>query len=153
VLIEFMKAQPGTLHLCMEEGTQSTRLVEVLTPYLADIVVTHVSESSGPKSAERRRIGAIEKSVFKQMGAFATLRELYCKAHEMVVRDTTRTKNRPRAQFRARGVRVDLYTKRRRETWLAMLPPSSQIAARLLFAQLNELFSAHEKWSGSAREN
>ncbi len=147
-LITFLKSQSGTLHLCLEEGTQSTWLVEVLGPHVADIVVEHVSESRGPKDdardafglAERRRIGAIQTSVFKHTGPFATLRQL-AKAHEIIVQDTTRTKNRLRALFRARGVRVDrkLYTKRRREAWLELLPPSSQIAAKLLFAQLDAI--------------
>jgi hypothetical protein len=44
-LISFLKSQSGTLHLCLEEGTQSTSLVEVLTPRVAKIVVLHVSES------------------------------------------------------------------------------------------------------------
>jgi transposase len=145
-LIEFLKSQPGRKHLCLEEGTQSTWLVEVLSKYVDELVVTHVTESRGPKDdardafalAEQLRIGAVQTTVFKQTGPFGTLRQL-AKAHGMVVRDTTRTKNRLRAQFRARGVRVDrkLYTKRRREAWLSLLPSSSLMATKILFAQLD----------------
>ncbi|MBK6532120.1 MAG: hypothetical protein IPF99_21725 [Deltaproteobacteria bacterium] len=31
-LIEFLKLQPGTLRLCMEEGTQALWLAEILSP-------------------------------------------------------------------------------------------------------------------------
>jgi transposase len=147
-LIEFLEAQPGRLHLCLEEGTQSAWLVEVLSKYVAELVVVHVTTSRGPKDdardafglAERLRVGSIDTIVYKQTGAFTTLRQL-AKAHSMVVQDSTRTKNRLRAQFLSRGVRVDrkLYTKRRRETWLSQLPASSVIATKLLFAQLDAI--------------
>ena len=145
-LIEFLKSQSGRLHVCLEEGTQSTWLAEALGKHVAEIVVAHIKESRGPKSdagdafslAEKLRVGAIDTKVFKQTGPFTTLRQL-AKAHHMVVQDTTRIKNRLRAQFRARGIRVDrkLYTERRREAWLELLPPSSKLATKLLFAQLD----------------
>ena len=145
-LIEFLKSQPGRKHLCLEEGTQSTWLVEALAKHVDEIVVSHVTESRGPKDdsrdafalAEQLRVGAIKITVFKQTGAFGTLRQL-AKTHEMIVRDSTRAKNRLRAQYRARGIKVDrkLYTKRRREAWLGLLPASSLTASKLLFAQLD----------------
>jgi hypothetical protein len=58
--------------------------------------------SPAPKST---MVGGFEKAVYKQVGAFATLRQLV-KAHAMIVRDTVRTQNRIKALFRARGVRV-----------------------------------------------
>jgi hypothetical protein len=42
-LIEFFKAQAGTLHVCIEEGTQSGCLVEILSRRVERIVVTHMS--------------------------------------------------------------------------------------------------------------
>ena len=36
VLVEFVKLQPGTLHVCLEEGTQSTWLAEILGPHVRD---------------------------------------------------------------------------------------------------------------------
>jgi hypothetical protein len=64
-LVEFFKRQAGTLHVCMEEGTQSGWLAEILTPHVERLIVVHASESHGPKSdehdafslAERLRIG------------------------------------------------------------------------------------------------
>jgi hypothetical protein len=32
-LVEFFKTQPGTLHVCLEEGTQAGWLVEILSPH------------------------------------------------------------------------------------------------------------------------
>jgi hypothetical protein len=71
-------------------------LVEILSPHVAKVVVVHVSESRGQKSdehdsfslAERLRAGTIAASVFKQVGSFATLRQLV-KAHRMIVQDST----------------------------------------------------------------
>ena len=73
VLVEFVKLQPGNVHLCIEEGTQSTWLVEILGPHVAEIVVIHISESRGPKNdaldafslAERLRSGSLVTKVFK----------------------------------------------------------------------------------------
>jgi hypothetical protein len=53
VRVEFLKTQPGALHLCLEEGTQSTWRVEILGPHVAQLVVTHVSASRGPKDDTR----------------------------------------------------------------------------------------------------
>lgn len=65
-LVEFVEMQAGTLHVCVEEGTQSGWLVEILSPRVAEIVVVRVPESSGQKNdahdafalAERLRNGA-----------------------------------------------------------------------------------------------
>ena len=53
-LVEFLKTQAGTIYLCIEEGTQSEWLVEILSPYVERMVVTMVSESRGQKSDEAR---------------------------------------------------------------------------------------------------
>jgi hypothetical protein len=144
-LVEFLKMQPGTLHVCLEEGTQSGWLSEVLTPHAARVVVTHVAESRGQKSdehdafglADRLRTGAIQTTVYKSVGAFATLRQLV-KAHAVIVRDTVRVQMRIKALFRSRGVQVagkSIYRPDGREEYLQALPPSSRAAAHLLFAQ------------------
>lgn len=147
-LVAFFKTQPGTIHLCMEEGTQSTWLVEILSPHVAELVVVHVSESRGPKDdtrdafalAEQLRTNAIDTKVYKQTGAFTTLRQL-AKAHATVVQDTVRVQCRLRAVFRSRGVVASkaIYAKRQREAWLAKLPASSRGAAEILYAQYDAL--------------
>src|SRR5437868_596563 len=69
-LKEFLATIPGRRHLCFEEGTQSAWVYEILEPLTDEIVVTRVTQSSGPKSdsmdawalAEKLRTGAIETS-------------------------------------------------------------------------------------------
>jgi len=52
-LIDFIKTVPGRKHLCLEEGTQSGWLYEVLSPHVDEIVVTHLErESRGRKDDE-----------------------------------------------------------------------------------------------------
>ena len=144
-LIEFLKLQPGTLRLCLEEGTQATWLAEILTPHVAQLAVVHVSQSRGPKDderdalalAEQMRNGKLETTVYKHVGPFGALRNLV-KTHAMVVRDVVRTQNRIRALFRSRGVPVvgkAVYGTKEREAWVAKLPANAQGAGRLLYAQ------------------
>lgn len=148
-LVEFVKMQPGTLHVCLEEGTQSGWLSEILSPHVARVVVVHVKESRGQKNdeldafalAEQLRTGAIATTVYKLVGAYSTLRQLV-KAHAMIVRDTVRVQNRIRAIFRARGVHVagkTVYLPTGREDYLRKLPASSRAAASLLLAQYDAL--------------
>jgi transposase len=154
-LVEFFKMQAGTLHVCMEEGTQSGWLMEILSPHVERIVVVHVSESRGQKSdmrdafalAERLRMGAIETTVYKATGAFATLRQLV-KAHTMIVRDTVRVQNRIKALFRSRGVPVvgkSIYQPAKREEYLRALPASTRAAACLLLAQYDALCTVRDQ--------
>lgn len=128
-LVGFIKTQPGTLHVGMEEGTQAGWLVELLGPHVAEIVVVHVNESNGPKDdardafflAERLRTGAAATTVYKQVGPFAALRQ-QAKTHAAVVQDTVRVQNRIKALYRSRGIPVEgkaLYSDSRRADWLA----------------------------------
>ena len=72
-LVEAVRAVPGRRHLIFEEGTQSAWLYETLERHVEEIVVTGVTRSRGPKSdrgdayalAEKLRIGAVDKPVFK----------------------------------------------------------------------------------------
>jgi transposase len=149
VLVEFFKTLKGVLHVCMEEGTQAGWLVEILSPHAQRVVALRVPESRGAKSderdafglAERLRTGAVDASVYKQVGPFATLRQLV-KAHQSIVRDVTRTKNRIKAVFRSRGVSVvgkGVYSPTKRDEYLCQLPASSRAAALLLFEQYDAL--------------
>ena len=73
-LIDALRSVPGQRHVCMEEGTQSQSLHEILSPHVAERVVAGMEEKSyGPKSdrrdafalAEALRVGAIETRVHK----------------------------------------------------------------------------------------
>lgn len=149
VLVEFFKTLSGTLHVCLEEGTQAGWLVEILSPHVERVVTVRVPESRGAKSderdafglAERLRTGAIEMGVYKQVGPFATLRQLV-KAHQIIVRDSVRVQSRIKAVFRSRGVRVvgkAVYSPGKRDEYLRQLPASSRAAALLLFEQYDAL--------------
>jgi transposase len=144
-LIAFLKMQAGTIHLCIEEGTQSAWLAEILSPHVERLVVTHVSESRGQKTdehdafnlAERLRTGALETSVYKHVGSFGKLRQLV-RAHAMIVRDTARIQNRIKALLRSRGVPAtgkSMYNTTKRVSYLQALPTSARGAGELLFAQ------------------
>ena len=154
-LVEFFGTQAGTLHVCLEEGTQAGWLVEILSPHVAEIVVAMVLDSRGQKSdehdafalAERLRAGTIETSVYKPVGSFATLRQLV-KAHGMLVQDSVRVQNRIKALFRARGVRVvgsRVYSKKSRAESLRQLPASSRTAAELLLEQYDALCETRDR--------
>jgi transposase len=144
-LVEQLKTIPGEKHVCLEEGTQSAWLYEILSPHAEEVVVAMVSESRGQKDdqrdafglADRLRTGALERKVFKEAGEYKALREL-ARAHTMVVQDVVRVQNRIKAMFRSRGVAVSgksVYSEKGREEFLEKLPDASRGAAKTLYAQ------------------
>jgi len=53
-LVKFLRGVPGHKHLCLEEGTQSAWLYEVLQGHVNELVVTHAYERKrGPKDDQR----------------------------------------------------------------------------------------------------
>jgi transposase len=145
VLVEFLKGQSGTVHLCLEEGTQAGWLYGVMSPHVAETVVTRVKRSRGQKSdkvdafglAEMLRRGAIDIRVFKEEGEYGVLRQLV-KVHLWTVQDAVRTQMRLKALYRSRGIRVvgqRVYSVQGREECLAKLPSRIRSSAELLYAQ------------------
>ena len=71
-LVECVKMIPRPRHVCLEEGTQSAWLYEILSPHVDEVVVVAVEESRGQKDdardafglAERLRTGALGPRVF-----------------------------------------------------------------------------------------
>lgn len=154
-LIEALRVMPGRRHICLEEGTQAEWLYEVLKPHADEIVVAKVVESRGQKSdaqdafglAERLRTGALKTTVFKDVRAFATLRELN-RLYTMVLSDVVRTKNRLKHLFRSRGVATpdaDVYAKNGRDAWLRKLPKAKRWAAETLYEELDKLMELHDR--------
>lgn len=90
-------------------------------------------------------VGAIQTRVFKAPPHFAFLRNAV-QAHLMAVRDVSRAKNRLRAVFRSRGVRVggQVYAEAGRALWLKQLPVSHRPLAQWLGRQLDALEPLHE---------
>ncbi len=147
-LIECLRMTPGTKRVCLEEGTQSNWLHEIISPHVEDLVVTGCNrETRGPKDdrrdafglAEMLRVGAVETRVFKGSGQYKTLREL-ARVHRMVVQDTVRIKNRLKSLYRSRGVPVTgktVYGQTSRKEWQEKLPTSTRQAVETLHAQLD----------------
>ncbi len=148
-LIEAVSAIPGHRHLILEEGTQSAWLYETLERHVDEIVVVNVRESRGQKNdsrdayglAEKLRIGAIDKPVFKAPVQFRKLRET-ARVHEMLVRDVVRVQARLKSIYRSRGVATPgatVYSPAHRQHWLAKLPPASAYAAGRLYEHYDAL--------------
>ena len=47
-LVDTVRNIPGDVHLCLEEGTQSAWLHEILSPHVAEIVVSVPEKNLGP---------------------------------------------------------------------------------------------------------
>ncbi len=148
-LVEAIRKVDGQRHVCLEEGTQSEWLYELLMPHAEEVVVASPGEDHGPKSdardawarAEELRIGSIETKVYKAGGRYTELRAA-ARAYGTIVRDTVRAKNRLKAIFRSRGIwdmEEEVYDAKKREKWLEKLGPSQRRSAELMSQQLDSL--------------
>jgi transposase len=162
VLVECLQGVAGTRHLCLEEGTQSAWLYELLGPHVDEIVVVQPEKRRGNKSdaidawalAERLRTGAKTGRVFKAPRRFTSLREAV-RGYEMATQDLVRAKNRLRAAFRARGVSVarEVFADPdRHATEIKRLPSAQQRLAGLLSERLETATAAHEVAESWLRE-
>jgi len=155
-LVRYLRNIPGRKHLCLEEGTQSAWLYEVLSPHVEEIVVAGITEKRrGQKSdeldafrcAEELRTGTIKISVFKAPRRFSRLREL-SRVHSMLVRDVVRVQNRLKAMYRARGIRTpgkSVYGPRGREAWLGKLPRPCRWATEKLHEEYESLLELRQE--------
>jgi transposase len=136
-LLEAVRSIPGRIHLCLEEGTQSAWLHELLSPHVEELVVMMPRESKGAKDdlrdawtrAEELRTGAIETRVYKAPQHLAALRNAV-RAYGFAVRDVVRAKNRLKSVFLSRGVQTDagIYEPARRLKLQTLTPPHRQLA-------------------------
>lgn len=144
-LVEQLLAIPGRRHVCLEEGTQSAWLYEILSPHAEQVVVALLPRRRGQKNdegdaqrlAEQLRTGAIERRVFKEQGAFSTVREL-SRVHMLIVQDVVRVKNRIKALYRSRGVSgrgETVYSKTGRDALLPKLTDATREAATMLYQE------------------
>lgn len=154
-LIQALKGIPGRLHVCLEEGTQSAWLYELLSPHAEEVVVVAPTGSKrGVKDdqrdawglAEALRVNAPMTRVYKGAGHFTALRNAlrcYC----MLVQDVARTKNRLKAALRSRGVLADdsVYNPELRGRWLKQLGGSHRELAEYLGRELDELEPLREE--------
>lgn len=153
-LLEAVRSIPGQVHLCLEEGTQSAWLHELLSPHVAELVVVVPPESKGAKDdlrdawtrADELRTGAIETRVYKAPQHLAALRNAV-RAYGFAVRDVVRAKNRLKSAFLSRGIQTDasIYGNTRRLTWLKKLTPPHRQFAEWLGRQLDELLPLRDE--------
>jgi transposase len=148
-LVEALRVIPGRKHLCIEEGTQSTWLYEILKPHVAELAVVGVGYSRGSKSdkadayawAEELWSGHLGPRVFKAPRTYTLLRELM-RAHLVVSRDLVRAQARLKGVYRSRGVATPgraVYRRADRASWLSQLPPPYRCRAERLYTQIDFL--------------
>jgi transposase len=148
-LIGYLKQLPGNLHLCVEESEWSHWLHEILSPYVAELVVYRGQWKPGLKSdaidahglAEKLRTGQIDRPVYKDARLFPALRDR-ARTYTMLTRDLARVKNRLKSFFRSRGLpctgRV-LYQAEERANRARALPPATREVVDLLGRELEQL--------------
>lgn len=149
-LVDAVKQVRGAVHLCIEEGTQSAWLYEILSPLVAEMVVVGGSARvHGNKNdtedafalAELHRTGNFgeRKRVFKEAGGFKQLRSVV-KTYGFLTEDLVRSKNRLKASYRSEGIptkEAGLYHAGSKTTWTPKLAAAHQMAAGLLHDALD----------------
>lgn len=139
-LVDAIQTIPGRRHVCLEEGTQSAWLCELLRPHVVDVVVTVPARRKGPKDdlrdawtlAEDLRIGSLRAVVYKAPRQMSGLRDAV-RGYTMLTGDLVRLKNRIRALYRSRGILTDdrIYRSKDRSAWERKLPESQRRLDRL----------------------
>jgi len=147
-LVDALRGIPGQLHLCLEEGTQSAWLHELLSPYVQELAVVMPPKSKGAKDdlrdawtrADELRTGAIETRVYKPPQQLAALRNAV-RGYGFAVRDVVRAKNRLKSVFLSRGMLTpaSIYAVAQRQPWLNKLKPPHRQLAEWLGRQLDQL--------------
>lgn len=153
-LVEAVKRIPGRVHLCLEEGTQSAWLHELLKPHVAEIVVSMPPKGKGSKDdkrdawarADELRVGSIETRVYKAPEHLAELRTA-ARAYNFATNDLVRAKNRLKAVFLGRGIDTDanVYDPEHRERWLRRLTGPHRHLAQMLSQQLDRVVPVREE--------
>ncbi len=154
VLKQALREIPGRIHLCLEEGTQSSWLYEILEPEVSEIVVTVPEECKGSKDdlrdawarADDLRTGRIRTRVYKAPKHLTALRSSAV-AYRMGTQDVVRVKNRLKAVFRARGILAerDVYAAHTRSKWMTQLPLGHRELADWLARELDTLVPLREE--------
>lgn len=148
-LVGYVKAQPGELHICLEEGEWSQWMTEILSPHAAEVVVYRPQWRPGPKNdridarelAERLCTGKVGCPVYKAPRHYAKLRESV-RLYDKLTEDVVRTKQRLRSSFRRRGVACrseEIYDPKRRGAWIGELPVALRSCAAMLGDELDGL--------------
>jgi transposase len=154
VLVEFVKSIAGDRYLCLEEGTQSEWLYEVLEPHVKELAVVQAQRRQGSKSdssdawdlADGYRTGRLSRAVFKAPKIFTQLRQAV-RGYQATTRDLVRAKGRLKAVFRSRGVAVDdaVYDSAQLSRFTRRLPAPYRPLAELYASQVEAASEARER--------
>jgi transposase len=131
-IIDYLKAQRGTLWVTFEEGTYSHWLYDIIQPQVTKVVVCdpRKNKQDGNKNdkidarrlAELLRLNAL-KAVYHGQHNMQALKEL-ARSYLSLQQDSTRVINRLKAIYRGRGIRcrgTSLYQPKNRKEWLEKL--------------------------------
>lgn len=149
-LVEFFGGMRGSIHVVFEEGTQSQWLYDLLVPAVDRVIVCdrrgeHRGNKADQVDADRlsqRLLTGDLRSVYHGRGDLHTLKEL-TRTYLNLVEDSTRTKLRLKALFRARAIRASgkrIYGPKDRALWLDKLEDrGARFRAEALYAELDML--------------
>jgi transposase len=148
-LIGYLRQIPGNLHLCIEESEWSQWLYEILSPFVAELMVYRGEWKPGMKSdaidahglAEKLRTGQIDRPVYKDVRLFTALRDR-ARTYTMITRDLARVKSRLKSFFRSRGLPCTggaLYKPEERAKQARALPPATRESVALVGRELEQL--------------
>jgi transposase len=144
-LVNFIRSIPGDRYLCIEEGTRSSWLYELLSPHVHGMVVLGVKKRKGQKSdkldafgmADKARTGNFDTRVYKGLGELGALLDL-SRGYTAVKGDSVRVQNRIKTLYRSRGISTrddGIYSPSLRPDWLKKLPPKTRPRAQLLYME------------------
>jgi transposase len=153
-LVTAVLAVSGSRHLCMEEGTQSQWLYELLERHVDEIVVVSPRKRAGNKSdsidawalAEQLRTGAVRNSRVFKARRFPHLRAA-SRVQRAAMQDMVRSKNRLRAVYRSRGLdpKAEIYAPKKREAWQKKLPTAERMLAEQLAQHLDAMVESYNR--------
>jgi len=154
-LVQAVRAIPGSKHLCLEEGAQSSWLYELLRTEVDEIVVTVPARRAGSKDdaqdalelAEGLRTGAIKRRVYKRCGPYSELRAAV-RNYTILTRDVARAKNRLKALYLSRAIQLpgeEVYQPAKHERWERMLPSFFTVPTATFGVLFGFLVLAHER--------
>jgi len=153
-MVQFIRGLEGILHVTLEESTYSAWLYDVLSPYVAKVVVCDPRKNaayfkSGNKSdkidahklADLLRTNMLS-AVYHGNQSVRALKEL-ARSYLCLVEDTTRVMNRLKAIYRGRGIACSgtrVYSQLHHNEWLEQLQEAGvRHRTELLYAQLDLL--------------
>ena len=154
---DFFRGQRGTLHVTFEEGCQADWLYDLISPYVAKVIVCNprkIARSDrrsdridAKRLAELLRTNALTATYHGEHST-ENLKELV-RCYIAIVHDSTRVKNRLKAVFRGRGIDcsgTSVYGKEDREDWRRKIDNTARLSrANRLWKELDYLTELAEE--------